>query len=240
MTSSSNINPGTLSLELNNEKIYCVADLHLCESRPQEIVDFSSEVIACSSKHSVLLILGDLFDVYVGPEDLQAPEFTPLFSAFDLFSSTGQVIVIRGNRDVLISPRHVENYSFDVCDTVIAINDDERVLYVHGDVFCTADVKYQRLRRLLRNRAIRLVLRLLPVTVRRWLGKRMRRVSTAEVARKEMSEMQLDYEAISAVAKRFSVSSVKIGHLHIAQQQQITENCLLEVLPAWQPQLTYG
>ncbi|MBC8368969.1 MAG: metallophosphoesterase [Planctomycetes bacterium] len=238
MSSVKQLDLGGLLLEVSDEKIYCVADLHLCVSRPHEIIDFANEVADCSGSYSLLLILGDLFDVYVGPEDLRAPEFAALFTAFDEFSSTGRVIVIRGNRDVLLSPQHAAKYSFDVSDVVIANQLSQRTLYLHGDVFCSADLKYQRLRKLLRCRPTRLLLRLLPVFVRRKLGRRMRQVSTAEVARKEMGEMQLDFPAIAAAASRFKASNVVVGHLHKAQTEQITANCRLEVLSAWHPRLT--
>ena len=238
MNEANLVDLGSQVIELHNEKIYCVADLHLCASRPQEIIAFANEVIDTCNKYSVVLILGDLFDVYVGPESLSGVDFAPLLSAFEQFAATGRVIVIRGNRDVLLEGTHSEKYSFEVCDVVLSNYEQRRTLYVHGDAFCTSDLRYQRLRRVLRNRVLRLFLRVLPASLRRYLGDKMRKASTAEIARKEMSDMQINLSAVAASAKQFESSVVRIGHLHQAQQQQIDSSCSLEVLSAWQPLLT--
>ena len=238
MNKANLVDLGSQVIELHNEKIYCVADLHLCASRPQEIIAFANEVIDTCNKYSVVLILGDLFDVYVGPESLSGVDFAPLLSAFEQFAATGRVIVIRGNRDVLLEGTHSEKYSFEVCDVVLSNYEQRRTLYVHGDAFCTSDLRYQRLRRVLRNRVLRLFLRVLPASLRRYLGDKMRKASTAEIARKEMSDMQINLSAVAASAKQFESSVVRIGHLHQAQQQQIDSSCSLEVLSAWQPLLT--
>ena len=240
MNKANLVDLGSQVIELRNEKIYCVADLHLCASRPQEIVAFANEVIDTCNKYSVVLILGDLFDVYVGPESLSEVDFAPLLSAFEQFAATGRVIVIRGNRDVLLEGTHAEKYSFEVCDVVLSDCEQQRTLYVHGDAFCTFDLPYQRLRRILRNRVLRLFLRMLPAGLRRYLGDKMRKTSAAEIARKEISEMQLNLSAVAASAKQLNSSLVRIGHLHQAQQQQIDSSCSLEVLSAWQPLLTKG
>ena len=238
MNKANLVDLGSQVIELHNEKIYCVAVLHLCASRPQEIIAFANEVIDTCNKYSVVLILGDLFDVYVGPESLSGVDFAPLLSAFEQFAATGRVIVIRGNRDVLLEGTHSEKYSFEVCDVVLSNYEQRRTLYVHGDAFCTSDLRYQRLRRVLRNRVLRLFLRVLPASLRRYLGDKMRKASTAEIARKEMSDMQINLSAVAASAKQFESSVVRIGHLHQAQQQQIDSSCSLEVLSAWQPLLT--
>lgn len=240
MSASNLVNLGSQVIELKDENLKVVADLHLCASRPQEIVAFANEVSEYCNQHSVLLILGDLFDVYVGPENLRAIEFSPLFAAFEQFAETGRVVLVRGNRDVLLESSHVDEFSFEVCDVVLSEDSQQRVLYVHGDAFCTADLSYQRLRRALRNRALRLMLRLLPVAVRRHLGRKMRKASVAEIARKEMSEIELNIDAVAAAAEQVEASKVVIGHLHRAQHQQIGENRELVVLAAWQPQLTRG
>ena len=203
MNKANLVDLGSQVIELHNEKIYCVADLHLCASRPQEIVAFANEVIDTCSKYSVVLILGDLFDVYVGPESLSGVDFVPLLSAFEQFAATGRVIVVRGNRDVLLEGAHAEKHSFEVCDVVLSNCEQRRTLYVHGDAFCTSDLPYQQLRRVFRNRVLRLFLRMLPAGLRRYLGGKMRKTSTAEIARKEMSDMQINLSAVAASAKQF-------------------------------------
>ena len=79
---------------------------------------------------------------------------------------------------------------------------------------------------------------MLPARLRAYLGSKMRKASMAEIARKEMSEMQLNMSAISASARQFECGVVRVGHLHLAQIQQIDPNCSLEVISAWQPRLT--
>ncbi|MDP6963893.1 MAG: UDP-2,3-diacylglucosamine diphosphatase [Planctomycetota bacterium] len=229
---------GVIEIKCQSEQVYCVADLHLCASRPHEILDFANEVISQIESHSLLVILGDLFDVYIGAEDLRQSAFRPMFEAFDTFAQTGRVIVVRGNRDVLLSPRDLADVSFEVADVVVNEADSHRTLYTHGDAFCTADRAYQRLRKILRNRGVRLLLRMLPGALRRRIGARMRKLSAQEVARKEISALEVNYSAVAATAEAYAAQTVIIGHLHSQQRLDVAVNCELRVLSAWQPRLT--
>ena len=228
-------NLGELKISLSNESIYCVADLHLEVQRPDEIMAFANEVLNQRGKSTVFLILGDLFNVYVGFEDLRNKIYAPLWEAFESFSERGRVILLRGNRDVLLEPRDASAFSFEVADFLLHDEAGSRVLYVHGDAYCVDDISYQRLRRLLRNKCLRLFLRFLPSWLRGALGRHMRKVSVAEKRHKEPLSMAFSEPSMLASLKFYECDNLVVGHVHVEQERQLSDTNCLKVLPAWTP-----
>jgi len=211
-------------------------DLHLSPAQPEEIHAFAMSLLDLPTDTEAIVILGDLFDAYVGPEDLAHPYFQVLWEAVAWWRQRqAEVFLIRGNRDVLLTAKDGRRVGLEVLDSLVIHGPNLACLLTHGDAFCRADLPYQRLRRLLRNPLLRPLLRALPLRLRYRLAARLRRHSTLEVARKPLDMMALDRATIVAEGQRQGVSRVVIGHLHQAVEEEIGPELRLTILPAWEP-----
>ncbi|MCH2101034.1 MAG: hypothetical protein MK209_03830 [Planctomycetes bacterium] len=210
-------------------------DLHLRPEVPEEILAFASQIDAVDSE-TVLLLLGDLFDAWTGPETVRAEEFASLRTALAGRAATGgRTILLRGNRDVLMQPSQGRALGFELADRVLWNGSEGPVLFSHGDEYCLRDHPYQRLRRTLRRPSVRGLLRLLPARARAWAGRRLRSRSQEAVSRKPLDVLALDLSAAQRALAQLGAERAVIGHLHVAAEHALEGSRSLQVLPAWEP-----
>lgn len=231
-------------LVLGSAPLTVWTDLHLREAQPDEILAFAQQVDAVDSDR-ILLILGDLFDAWTGPESVGADAFAPLRSTLRGRAAAGaRTILLRGNRDVLMEPRQAEALGLELADRVLWEPPRGRqegapapaaILFSHGDEYCLNDAPYQKLRRTLRRAWVRAVLRALPARLRIAMGRRMRRHSQGAVARKPLDVLSLELPAAAAALARVGARTAIIGHLHAAAEHDLGSGGRLQVLPAWEP-----
>jgi len=103
-------------------------------------------------------VLGDLFEYWIGDEELDTPDGDPLArkvaEALGALSRKGVgVRLMHGNRDFLIGKRFCEVSGACLLDdpSVEKIG-RARTLLMHGDTLCTDDADYQAWRRVARSR----------------------------------------------------------------------------------------
>ncbi|MGB0953394.1 MAG: UDP-2,3-diacylglucosamine diphosphatase [Planctomycetota bacterium] len=227
---------GEATVPLDGKRTAVFTDLHLDPERYQEIHAFAVSLLPLAGICNNLVILGDLFESYIGRESYLHPAFEPLQQAFaHLNAHQCRIIVLRGNRDVLLSPADGKALGFEVADSVSVMGVDGKVLLTHGDAFCLADLPYQKLRRILRFPGLRPLLRTLPAWVRFRLALRLRNHSKAEVARKPLNSMHLTLAKVDEVMAEEGAKVAWIGHLHAAATHDLSDDRQLRVLPAWEP-----
>ena len=210
-------------------------DLHLRPEAPDEILAFAAQVDGVPHDQT-LLLLGDLFDAWTGPETLRPEAFAPLRTALTgRAKAGGSTILLRGNRDVLMRPEQGPALGLELADRVLWDGPAGPVLFSHGDEYCLHDRPYQRLRRTLRRPSVRGLLRLLPAGVRTWMGRRMRSHSQEAVARKPLDVLALDLQAAERALVERGAQRAVIGHLHAPAEHALGSSRSLQVLPAWEP-----
>jgi|FLOH01.1.fsa_nt_gi UDP-2,3-diacylglucosamine hydrolase len=210
-------------------------DLHLSPSHPEEIQTFVAHLVPLAGRADALIILGDLFDAYLGREDFLHPVFDHLRAAIRFLHDRGcPTYLVRGNRDVLLSANDGKHLGFVVVDSILLqIPHGSRVLLTHGDAFCLADLPYQRLRRILRFPGLRTFLRGLPLRLRRRIARRLRGYSVQEVARKPLDSLALTLSQVAETMLEVEAEFAVIGHLHAFARHDLGSGRTLLVLPAW-------
>ncbi len=229
--------PGDEPVVVQARSVAVFTDLHLSTDNPYEIQEFSRSLVNLKGRADNLIILGDLFDVYVGREDFVHPYFDHFRAVVKYLAEHGcPTYIVRGNRDVMINAADAKHIGFHVADTIwLDLPDERRVILTHGDAFCLADLPYQRLRRILRLPGMRGFLRTLPHWLRVRIGKRMRGYSKQEVARKPLDSMALTLPQVESSMQAAGAEHVVIGHLHAEQRHILGSQGQLTVLPAWEP-----
>lgn len=210
-----------------------ISDLHLTPADPRGIERFEAFARALPGRADELLILGDLFDAYVGRKHLRIGGVAPVVDAIAALGRAGVAVTcLWGNRDFLLDA------GFERASGARVAGDDDRFtsggvrfLAVHGDLFCVRDVRYQAMRRKLRTPLVRAASRALPLPVLRRIAGGLRAKSRAEIAAKTPAEMGIvDAEVEARLAEGFDV--VVCGHVHDPRTTAVKGGTLV-VLPAW-------
>ena len=121
----------------------------------------------------------------------------------------------RGNRDFLCGEHFLRRTGARLLPdyAVIELN-GERTLLMHGDLLCTRDVKYQRFRGIVHNRAVQRTFLALPLRLRRWIAGQTQSGTRASAQRKSPEIMDVDTNTVSDVMRKHDVTLLIHGHTH--------------------------
>jgi UDP-2,3-diacylglucosamine hydrolase len=216
-----------------------VADLHLDTSAPRDCIEFT-DWLATLARIGDLVILGDLFDVWVGPAQARLPGAESVLRALrDLRDRGARVHVVPGNRDFLLDRSfeertgarlHAEGF---VASWRASDGAERRCLSIHGDRLCTLDRGYQRLRRVLRSRPLAWAAPRLPLAVGASLARRLRRASVRAIQAKLADEKSMQEPAAREAASEARADLLICGHAHAARDVRLNAGPRWIVLDAF-------
>jgi len=215
-----------------------VADVHLCESRPAASARFFAFLRDTASQAQSLYILGDLFESWVGDDDLAAPLHQSVITHLADLSARGvQILFMHGNRDFMLAEHFARLCGMQLLsDPVVVDLYGTPTLLTHGDTLCTADVDYQRYRRVVRRPWMMKLLRALPLSLRQTMAHRARAGSEQAKTHKSATIMDVDPEAVIALFQQYGVRRMIHGHTHRPAQHCLEikgVNHERWVLPDW-------
>jgi UDP-2,3-diacylglucosamine hydrolase len=192
-----------------------VSDVHLDPTDPGIAMQFLGFLAGEARRSDALYILGDLFEAWLGDDDPD-PAARGIIGAIRALTDSGvPCYLMHGNRDFLIGPRFCnETGTVLLEDGHVVDLYGERVLLMHGDVLCTDDTDYQRLRRILRNPAVLWTLRHLSLPQRRRLARRLRVGSREHVGATAPQIMDVNDDAVASAFRGAGVSTLIHGHTH--------------------------
>ena len=217
------------------EGVEVVADLHLDPSDPHSCEGFAAWVRG-RPRLRRLIILGDLFDAWVGPAHARLEGARLVLDALKEFClGGGDVDFLWGNRDFLLDERVVSEVGGRLHgDSLLAVDAaGRRTLFVHGDELCTMDHSYQRMRRVLRSRLVSGTLLRLPLFASLWLARRLRSKSKRAVGAKLPEEMAMQEDAVLSLCKEHSAQGLVCGHAHSWRDDEVGEGVRWVVLDAF-------
>lgn len=206
-----------------------IADLHLDVENEARCAAFA-RWLARQRGAPALCVLGDLFDVWVGPAQATLGAAPGVLAALrELARSGTRLVVVPGNRDFLLDASFerasgaqlfAEGFVALVraAPTVPNVPDidgePQRIAFVHGDTLCTRDHAYLRLRRVLRGRVVSWLGPRLPLALSRALARRLRRASVQAIGRKMPEEKSIQESAVREVAAVQRAAALVCGHAH--------------------------
>ncbi len=195
-----------------------ISDLHLDGTRPDISAQFLDFLEREARSAEALYILGDLFEAWIGDDDPD-PDKRRVIAGLRAVTNAGvQSFLIHGNRDFLIGKRFCRETGIQLlADGSVIDVYGRRVLLMHGDLLCTDDHAYQRLRRIVRNRMVQFVLRRLTLRQRQRLAERMRAGSKEHIASMDMAApeiMDVNQDEVRRTFARYAVDCIVHGHTH--------------------------
>lgn len=191
------------------------SDAHLSETDirgADRLFTFVREVCPTAGR---VYILGDLFNFWFSPAQARWRPFKQILEALgDLAHRGVEVTFYHGNRDFYFGEelaarfalRVVRDYSIeDLCG--------QRVLLCHGDMLCTNDVSYHRMRAILAHAATKRFVRSLPTAAARSLAQIYRMYSKRTANRKARWVIGIEPEAVREHFAR-GADTIVCGHTH--------------------------
>ena len=197
-----------------------IADLHLDPERPDITALFGAFLDDEARGADALYILGDLFESWVGDDD---PSEAGAFVADRLKALAGAgvpVYFMHGNRDFMLGRDYAARAGMRILpDPSVVTLYGRPVLLMHGDLLCTDDVEYQKIRAQTRSPAWQAHMLAQPLEARLAFARQARAASQArQGAMKDAGTM----ETITDVApvtvqdtfRRYGIDTLIHGHTH--------------------------
>jgi UDP-2,3-diacylglucosamine hydrolase len=125
-----------------------VSDLHLTPQRPAMAAAFTRLLRTDARRAQRFFILGDMFDYWIGDDDLADPFHAEVAAELAVLAQSGcRVLFMPGNRDFLLGERFADAAKLDLlADPSIVELAGTPTLLLHGDTLCMDDVDYQAFR----------------------------------------------------------------------------------------------
>ncbi len=193
-----------------------VSDLHLSPERPHIQQLFEGFLRTQAAGARALFILGDLFDYWIGDDDLDQPFQSSIAAALARLTSSGcKLYLMHGNRDFLLGERfaaaaeasHLE-------DPHLIEHAGIRTLLMHGDTLCIDDPDYQAFRAKVRAIAWQREFLAKPLEERRAIAQQLRVDSRSSQERKADAIMDVAPSAVLETFRRYDCTRMIHGHTH--------------------------
>jgi UDP-2,3-diacylglucosamine hydrolase len=215
-----------------------VSDLHLSVDRPGTTAAFLALLAGPARAASALYILGDLFDYWIGDEDIDEPWIRPVVDALAALSRTGRAVsFMHGNRDFLVGARFAAATGVRLLpDPVLLELDGVATLLMHGDTLCLEDAAYNRFRALVRDPAWQQAFLARPLAERRAEAARLRALSEQEKRSKPAEIMDVTPTEVLRMLRAHGYPRLVHGHTHRpARHVHAVDGraCERWVLPDW-------
>jgi UDP-2,3-diacylglucosamine hydrolase len=194
-----------------------ISDLHLADEHAAISALFFRFVNEIALGAEQLFILGDLFEYWVGDDQLDHdPLARNVTEALARLAASGvRIFFMRGNRDFLIGERFADTCGLTLLDDPHPLTlHGKRVLLMHGDSLCTEDVAYQQFRALTRSESWQRETLAKPYTERHALARAIRSQSDAAKSQKPDEIMDVTQATVDETFRRFQFPTIIHGHTH--------------------------
>jgi UDP-2,3-diacylglucosamine hydrolase len=201
---------------------FFASDVHLAAERPLVTRRFLRFLEVVRDEGERLFLLGDIFDLWVGPKQTRMPYVKPILDKLRELTEAGvEVSYMAGNRDFNFDARVNGGPSSRELPQMLSIDSHGLRLYLtHGDLLCTGDRAYRRARFVGRSLPVRTAFAVMPLALSTFLSRGYRRLSQRAVARKRRWEMAVDFARVREYLRE-GHDAVVCGHVHRAARYRI-------------------
>ena len=213
-----------------------ISDLHLQAGDPTTVAAWRNYLR--SSPADALVILGDLFEVWVGDDVLGAAGAADGFEAdccHALRAAARQrsLYLLHGNRDFLLGPAFAQAAGLSLlADPTVLVFGGQRWLLSHGDALCLDDTEYQQFRQQVRSATWQQAFLAQPLAARQATARTLRRQSEAR-KQSGVAYADLDLAATRAWLTHHSAPTLIHGHTHRPATHDLGAGLQRLVLSDW-------
>lgn len=204
-------------------KAWFVSDLHLKhfnERNGNILLRFLHSIESGERAATHLFLLGDIFDLWIGPSEFYLQQFGPIVESLKKIRERGvEIFYFEGNHDM-----HIEKF-WEEHGVQVEVNELHvqlgpwRVRCEHGDLINQEEIAYQRLRKTLRHPISKMILTSIPASGLHWLGE-----TAAKISRQRSQVMRTNNEEnlrslirahASQVVHERPFDFIITGHMHV-------------------------
>ena len=150
-----------------NKPVLFVSDLHLESDHCRNAVQLLP-LLKMAHKYEAIYLLGDIFDLWLGPHDIK--QYHKVFKALYAASQHCAIYFMPGNHDFLLQASICEQYGIRrIADPYLTKHHGKKLLLTHGDLLCTEDIGYQRMRRVVQHPICTTLFHWLPLSTKQRL-----------------------------------------------------------------------
>lgn len=210
-----------------------ISDLHLSVQTPRTFEAWATHLR--STPASAVIILGDLFEVWVGDDARHEGFEAKCADVLAEAASRMTVAFMCGNRDFLVGGEMLRDCGVRALpDPTVLVAFGERLLLSHGDALCLDDREYQQFREQVRSLAWQREFLGRPLEQRHALARAMRDHSEQRKRGKALEDW-VDIDKGTAVRWMHEASAPTLihGHTHRPQHEDLAPGFVREVLSDW-------
>jgi UDP-2,3-diacylglucosamine hydrolase len=209
---------------------YFLSDLHLRDmndDQAQTLLRFFISLEA-QAKTSVVFLVGDIFDLWIGKHQYFIQKFQPLVDVLRRLVASGlEIHYFEGNHDLHLKKFWQDDLSFIVhSDPEYFSLDGDIVRIEHGDQMDPEDTGYLFLRWLLRTPIMTWIALYLPGFLVAWLGRSMSKTSRAYT--NSLRDPQKILKTIHTHAQKAfqerAFQAIITGHVHLRDETSFVIN----------------
>lgn len=231
--------PGNVNASPGWRCVDLLSDQHLQASEPGTFACWR-DFLARSPADAVFL-LGDVFEVWVGDDVLDAPDTgsgdrdfaRTCADVLRTLSRLKPVYLIPGNRDFLLGERFFAATGVQpLADPAVLHWGRQRWLLSHGDAQCVADTDYQRFRAEVRSPAWQANFLAQPLAERETIARGIR-AGSEQRKRQNMAWTDLDTDAVRTQLQAAGANVLIHGHTHQPAEHDLGDGFARWVLSDW-------
>lgn len=199
-----------------------ISDLHLCESQPHLLRLFEYFMTNIAPKSEQLYILGDLFEVWVGDDNISPLNQQVIKQLNHYTTHHGELFIAHGNRDFLLGELFASQCGAKLIqEPHKMVWNNTRISLMHGDILCTDDTEYQEFRRMVRNEQWQTEFLQMPMTKRLEIATGLRQKSLDAQQQKSMQIMDVNSQAVKQCFLDNQCEWLIHGHTHREASHQV-------------------
>lgn len=220
-----------------------LSDLHLGPATAERNEKFLRFLADSLHKQDQVLIVGDLFDLWLGWRDLIMEFQRPILEEMKQFASSGlKIDYVEGNRDFGIEQWQGILFEHVASDSLNIKWNGKTIHAEHGDLINESDRPYRLWRKISKNRASYFLIRHLPALITLRLAVRLEREMKKTNQKHKSYYPEKSAEKFSRKISAQGFDIIVVGHFHMEKTIQMhlqNQNVLFYNLPGWENGFRY-
>lgn len=199
----------------NKNKTLFISDLHVESVNSAVFRSLLSLLDNQARGADALYILGDLFEAWVGDDDINEAG-DQIAGALQALSQQGtRIYLMHGNRDFLLGPDYAARCGGELIQEPLVVDlYGQSVVLLHGDSLCTRDTAYMSYRAQVRDPAWQKTFLQRPLLERHMVAQQIRQQSKDANSHKASDIMDVTHQEVIDLLAKLQVNLMIHGHTH--------------------------